>query len=580
MLRQLGADDHRFRALTFQPGLNILVADVTPGSRETDSRNGAGKSSMIELLHFLLGERADSSTLVLRPELRGIEFNLLLDWPQQTEPLRVSRTGARTGWVHLEPLPPAADRGQLELSTGHLRVSEWQRLIGRDLFGLPDDHAGISGRNLLSFLIRRTTSQGYNSAVRSHGRQSDTDAVTNLAYLLGLDWHLADRYRLLKARDTARTQMQKAAQDPLLGRIIGKVADLRSEIALAEQRARDLERQVADFRVVPEYERLREQADQLDQRIRQLRARDVVDRRNLQDLDRALEETTDPDISYLEPVYAELGVMLTDQVRRRFDEVEAFHQSVVRNRRSYLDEEANTIRQQLADSETERQRLGEQLASILRTLQEGGALAALTTLQQVLGQQQALLSALRHRYEAAQALEATKREIRQARLTLQQEMDRDIEARRGFIDEATLLFSEFAQRLYGSDRTAYLKFEASDKILRIQPHIDSDNSAGIGSMVIFCFDLTVSILAHRAGRAPDFLVHDSHLFDGVDGRQLAAALFLAAEVTAREGLQYIITLNSDDLDKARRWNFIPDPYLLPQRLADRYENGGLFGFRF
>ncbi|MFY1597060.1 DUF2326 domain-containing protein [Micromonospora sp. WMMD737] len=60
--------------------------------------------------------------------------------------------------------------------------------------------------------------------------------------------------------------------------------------------------------------------------------------------------------------------------------------------------------------------------------------------------------------------------------------------------------------------------------LRINSHIDSDDSTGIRSMVIFCFDLTVSVLAHRARRAPDFLVHDSYLFDGVDDRQLAAAL--------------------------------------------------------
>lgn len=580
MLRQLGADDPRFRTLTFQPGLNILVADVTPGSRETDSRNGAGKSSMIEILHFLLGERTDSSALAARPELREIEFLLRMDWPRVAEPLTVARTGARAGAVRVDLLLPAADRGQRQLPTGFLQLPEWQRLIERDLFGLPDDHPGISGRNLMSFLVRRRSSHAYNSAIRSHARQSDADAATNLAYLFGLDWHLADRYRLLKARDTARTQMQKAAQDPLLGRIIGKVADLRSEIALAEQRARDLERQVAEFRVVPEYERLREQADQLDQRIRRLRNRDAVDRRNLQDLERALEEAVDPDISYLEPVYAELGVLLTDQVRRRFDEVQAFHQSVIRNRRGYLDDETGSIRQQLANSETERRRLGDELASVLRTLEEGGALAALTTLQQVLGQQQALLSALRHRYEAAQALEATRLEIRQARLTLQQEMERDIETRRGFIDEATVLFSEFAQRLYGPDRTAYLKFEASEKRLSIQPHIDSDSSGGIGSMVIFCFDLAVSILAHRAGRAPDFLVHDSDLFDGVDDRQLTAALQLSAEMAEREGIQYIITINSDELEKARRRNFDADPYVLEQRLTDRYENGGLFGFRF
>lgn len=40
-------------------------------------------------------------------------------------------------------------------------------------------------------------------------------------------------------------------------------------------------------------------------------------------------------------------------------------------------------------------------------------------------------------------------------------------------------------------------------------------------MVIFCFDLTLAVLAHRHGRGPDFLIHDSHLYDGVDERQIA-----------------------------------------------------------
>src|SRR5258705_9960023 len=45
----------------------------------------------------------------------------------------------------------------------------------------------------------------------------------------------------------------------------------------------------------------------------------------------------------------------------------------------------------------------------------------------------------------------------------------------------------------------------------------------------FCFDLMLTEMNIRRGRGPGFLIHDSHLFDGVDERQVAKALQLGAE---------------------------------------------------
>jgi uncharacterized protein YydD (DUF2326 family) len=99
-------------------------------------------------------------------------------------------------------------------------------------------------------------------------------------------------------------------------------------------------------------------------------------------------------------------------------------------------------------------------------------------------------------------------------------------------------------------------------------------------MVIFCFDLTVAVTALRGQRGPDFLVHDSHLFDGVDERQVANALQLAQEITEEEGLQYTVALNSDDLSKTEGWGFTPSTSVIEPRLTDSFEDGGLFGHRF
>ena len=45
------------------------------------------------------------------------------------------------------------------------------------------------------------------------------------------------------------------------------------------------------------------------------------------------------------------------------------------------------------------------------------------------------------------------------------------------------------------------------------------------------------------------MIHDSHLFDGVDGRQVISALKIGAETAEELGFQYIVTMNEDDAFK-------------------------------
>jgi uncharacterized protein YydD (DUF2326 family) len=99
-------------------------------------------------------------------------------------------------------------------------------------------------------------------------------------------------------------------------------------------------------------------------------------------------------------------------------------------------------------------------------------------------------------------------------------------------------------------------------------------------MQIYCFDVDIASLWSRHDQGPGFLVHDSHLFDGVDGRQRDAALEAGAEIAAAEGFQYLVILNSDEVPKELPNGNSLDEYILPQRLTDYGEDGGLFGLRF
>jgi uncharacterized protein YydD (DUF2326 family) len=132
------------------------------------------------------------------------------------------------------------------------------------------------------------------------------------------------------------------------------------------------------------------------------------------------------------------------------------------------------------------------------------------------------------------------------------------------------------------DRTGNLIIEAS----RTGPQFRIDiqgggNRGGIDMMKLFCFDTALLRIAFdRFSPGPRMLIHDSHLFDGVDSRQVSRALAYGQRIADETSGQYIVALNSDEFEKA---NAIAETSFRPRlnsvKLTDD-ETGGLFGFRF
>ena len=123
--------------------------------------------------------------------------------------------------------------------------------------------------------------------------------------------------------------------------------------------------------------------------------------------------------------------------------------------------------------------------------------------------------------------------------------------------------------------------EATDNGPEFHISIEGDRGGGISNMEIFCLDLALLNLVTERFGGPGFLIHDSHLFDGVDVRQITRALLLGHRATNGKNLQYIVTMNSDVFDSLPLPNEIErEQIVLNTRLSDETETGGLFGFRF
>ena len=154
----------------------------------------------------------------------------------------------------------------------------------------------------------------------------------------------------------------------------------------------------------------------------------------------------------------------------------------------------------------------------------------------------------------------------------------DYEERRALWSQALSLFSEFSESLYKSP--GRLVIDIDDTGYKFDVEIAGSPSEGISKMKIFCYDLMLISFARQRGLGIDFLIHDSTIFDGVDPRQRAHALELAAAMAAKYDFQYICTLNTDMVPVS---DFSPGfdyEALVRLRLTDTDASGSLLGFRY
>lgn len=586
MIHGVSSDLPSFKSLTFGPGLSIVLADKSVGATDRQSRNGAGKTSLLELIHFVFGANADPESIFRSPELMPWTFEARVDIGGSVvdvgrsgkKPSRIMLQGDTSSW----PIQPSLDAKSGDQILSNER---WRALLGAVLFGLPVDadeerlRFSPTFRSLFSYFARRQNSGGLLAPNQQSDKQPPWDQQVAVSYLLGLDSNIPRELQEVRTQEKAMTELRKAAKEGGLGRYFGTAADIRTRLTIAEARAKRLREQIAVFNVVPEYAEMEREASVITRQISGLNDENTIDRELILQLQSALASEQAPAIANLDRLYKEAGVVLPGSVGRRFEEVAEFHDAVVQNRRSHLFSELQSAEDRISRRGRERVQLDERRRQLMGILQSGGALDHYAQLQEETGRAEADAEGLRQRLVTAERIESTKAELDIDRARLLKALQTDLHEREDVVTEAILVFEELSNALY--EKAGSLTISATSNGPTVDVRIDAQRSKGITNMQIFCFDLMLADLATRRGLGPGFLIHDSHLFDGVDERQVAKALQLGADHAAAVGFQYIVTMNSDALPRdGFRPGFDIYAFVCPTKLTDATETGGLFGLRF
>ena len=578
-LAEISASDRRFKTLRFRDGLNILLADRTSRSEQGESRNSSGKTSFVKILRYLLGGE-------LPPEFKAREltehrFHAQLTIPgsvsAEADQVSIIRAVSPSGKVHVHGW--TATTGETVL-----KVAEWRELLSDHIFHIPTSVSRPTPGQLWAQLIRTS----FGNPIKGHSAEPDWESGVKLGFMLGLSPEILGKSGELDRLTKQSKAIRKAVQEGALTHLSLDESELRAGVANARRRRDRMREDLRAFKVDERYADHQSEADRLSAEIRRLNDEGLALQRRRRELEDTLryEMANSPDeglTAKLDRVYAEIGVVLPDTVARRYEDVAAFHQSVVRNRRLFLEQELDSVRGRLVVIDRERRVLDARRAQVMQLLGETVALDTFLSAQRDLAEREAEVADIERRLDAAQTISTINDTIKLKTAELVAAVRTETHDRSDQLDESIALFSELGAEIY-SDRDASLLVSPSPKgILTVEPQISGDASSGIRSVEIFMLDMVCTVAAIKAGRGPRLLVHDSHLFDSIDGRQVASCLNIGARLADEVGFQYIVTLNSDFLESVETQSegaFDSTPYVLATHLTDETETGGLFGFRF
>ncbi|SEG12925.1 Uncharacterized protein YydD, contains DUF2326 domain [Bryocella elongata] len=573
-----------FKQLEFGPGLNVLLADKESKAKSKQTRNGAGKSSTLEIIHFVCAGECDKDSIFKMPELAGHRFGLEFDLGGQV--VRAERSGSEPGDVIVNassfgdwPVKPELSEEKQEWI---LNVKSWDRVLGHFMFGL--DASAKRGqsayaptfRSLFPYFVRREPG-GFSKPYLYFLQSKPVQWQVAVSFLLGLDWTIPQDWQKVRDSEDSIKKLKAAVGEGDLAEVVGKKAELRAEIASKSKELAKFQSRISGFQVLPDFREYEQRAGELTNELSRLSADNTLDDELILDLETAIEDEHTPQISELEKVYKEAGLVLPGVALRAFNDVKLFHESVVLNRKSYLNSEIQAARQRIASRERRKASLDAERQACFGLLSSHGALEQFLKLQAEYGKKVAELDLLQRRFAAAEQIEEglAKAKIRRQQLLLRLQQDYSEQADQ--LNKVIVTFQEISSELY--EKPALFTPSETTNGPTFNVEVQGERSPGIGHMQIYTFDMMLCQLAASKGLGPGFLVHDSHLFDPVDSRQVGAALALGQRFAAAYNVQYIVTFNSDKEIEYPR-GFDVTPFHVPTKLTDATLTGGLFGIRF
>ena len=135
MIHEISSSLPSFKTLKFGAGLNVVLAEKSEGATDRQTRNSSGKTSLISIIHFLMGANCPAASIFKYESLLAHSFSLTFDLGDQRMTAR--RSGSDPNKVYVDTnLPEWPEQPTIDLATGESWFSnkKWTAALAVSMF--------------------------------------------------------------------------------------------------------------------------------------------------------------------------------------------------------------------------------------------------------------------------------------------------------------------------------------------------------------------------------------------------------------------------------------------------------------
>ncbi|MCU4409646.1 DUF2326 domain-containing protein [Acinetobacter oleivorans] len=544
-----------FFPIEFKDGLNVVLGQIKhPENYKKDTHN-LGKTTLAKLLDFMfLAQRHPKQFLFKKFDIfKSFTFflEIELDDGQFLTIKRSVENNTKISFkLHKERLQDFSDLVDEQWNHNKVTFEQAKNLL--DSWLNFDVLKKWNYRQVLGYLIR--TQDDFNNVFKLQKHQGkDLHWKPYMADLLGFKGELATA-NYEKQSEISKLEDEIKPHAKNYQNLNEELSSIDGKILIRNNELKNLENFIDEFNFDPlDQEKIEELVDTLDVNIAQLNMVEYTIKNNISRIEDSLNiDEIQFDTSKVKKLFTEASILFPEQITKDFEQLITFNKMITEERKSYLNEELNSLKIELEEAQNELTTLNQERSKQISFLGETEVVQKFKQSNNQLAQIKGDIEFLNKQKEVIDKvllLEKQKRELQKSLDIIQNDMQINVqqvnEDTASTFSKIRIYFNEIINEILDKEGsiTVYLNNEGNfefDASYRDKKGIDTSEGDGHSyrQLLCFAFDLAVA-RAYIDKNYPKFLYIDG-VFDNLDIRKKRNTLNILRKYTEL-GIQIIIT---------------------------------------